>query len=380
MRIVHVSDCYPPRVGGIENQVHDLAAQQSLRGSAVHVLTATAAEQGNPSRYRASTTDLPAVRVHRMATPVTFGIPIHPRGYWLIRRALTKLAPDVVHVHAGMVAPFAWDGAQAARSLGLPLVVTWHSMLDGAESLMRIGARFTGWDRADFVASAVSSVAAERVAAALGRTDVHVLPNGLDLQPWLAAADRPVPRRAGPLRVIATQRLAARKRARPLIESVQQAHRQLGMEAGSPRLRLTLVGGGAERERLKAQVSRRGLGDVVALTGPVPRPVLPTLYRDQDVFAAPATLEAFGIAALEARAAALVVVGREGTGMADFITDDVDGYLTSTDAGLTEALVRLAREPHTLSRLRRHSAEHPPAFGWDEVVRQAGELYTRARL
>ena len=44
MRIVHISDCYPPRLGGIETQVRALAVRQAEQGHDVHVITATPGE------------------------------------------------------------------------------------------------------------------------------------------------------------------------------------------------------------------------------------------------------------------------------------------------------------------------------------------------
>ena len=46
MRIVHVSDCFAPRTGGIETQVGDLARHQARAGHEVHVLTATLGDGG----------------------------------------------------------------------------------------------------------------------------------------------------------------------------------------------------------------------------------------------------------------------------------------------------------------------------------------------
>jgi glycosyltransferase involved in cell wall biosynthesis len=385
VRIVHVSDCYAPRVGGIETQVQDLATHQARRGDAVHVLTATALAKGTQvqgrSRYRASTTDAPGLRVHRLASRSTFGLPVHPRGLWLIRRALTMLKPDVVHVHAGVVSPFAYDGARAARDLGLPLAITWHCMLDGVESLVAAGSRMTGWDDALFAPSAVSTVAAERVADALDRSDVSVLPNGLDLDPWRAAAAHAVPNeRPGTLRVVATQRLAPRKRAIPMIRAVQRAHRALGeLPDGSPRIRLTLVGGGPAEPQVRSEVMAEGLEHVVQVMGTVPRAVLPTLYRDQDVFVSPAVLEAFGIAPLEARVAGLAVVGRAGTGLSEFVEDGVNGFLVSSDTATTDALVRLASEPALLAGIRATNSGTVPAVAWGDVLDDADRLYARAR-
>ncbi|WP_420112238.1 glycosyltransferase family 4 protein [Pseudactinotalea sp.] len=384
MRIVHISDCYAPRVGGIETQVQDLATHQAARGDAVHVLTATALPKGaqaqGRNRFRASTTESPGLRVHRLASRSTFGIPVHPRGLWLIRRALRMLKPDVVQVHAGVVSPFAYDGARAARSLGLPLAITWHCMLDGVESLVAAGAKATGWDDAAFAPSAVSTVAAERVADALGRSDVSVLPNGLDLAPWVAAAASPVPNAVpGTLRVVATQRLAPRKRAIPLISAIARAHEQLGRRPdGSARLRFTLVGGGPAEGQVRAEVQARRLEDVVTVMGKAPRAVLPTIYRDHDVFASPSVLEAFGIAPLEARAAGLAIVGRAGTGLGEFVEDGVNGFLVPSDEAMSDTLVRLAEDRDLLERIRTTNASHPPAVAWPDVLEVADELYQRA--
>lgn len=379
MRIVHVSDCYAPRVGGIETQVAGLAAAQAARGHAVHVLTATAGSSGadGPGRFRQTVEEPPGVRVHRMASPVTFGVPVHPRGRRLIRKALRLLRPDVVHVHAGVVSPFAYDGARAARSAGAPLAITWHCMLDGVEPAWALGARVLGWRDAPLAASAVSTVAAQRVAAALGRDDVAVVPNGLDLQPWRAAAARPMPQQ-GPLRVVATQRLASRKRAVPLISLVAAAHEQLGRdESGRPSIRLVLAGGGPAEDSVRREIAA-GDTDVVAM-GPMRREMLPTLYRDQDVFISPATLEAFGLAALEARAAGLAMVGYRGTGVEEFIEHGREGLLGGSDAELTAALVRLAREPELLAGIRAHNRAEAPPMSWQDVIGRAEELYARAR-
>ena len=385
MRIVHVSDCYAPRVGGIEAQVQDLATHQAGRGDAVHVLTATAlpkgAEAQGRSRYRASATEAPGLRVHRLASRTTFGLPVHPRGLWLIRRALRMLKPDIVQVHAGVVSPFAYDGARAARSLGVPLAITWHCMLDGVESLVSAGARATGWDDAAFAPSAVSTVAAERVADALDRSDVSVLPNGLDLTPWVLAAASPVPNAVpGTLRVVATQRLAPRKRAVPLVEAIARAHHTLGrLPDGTPRIRFTLVGGGPAEGQVRAEVQAQRLEDVVTVMGKVPRAVLPTIYRDHDVFVSPSVLEAFGIAPLEARAAGLAIVGRAGTGLGEFVRDGVNGFLVPSDEAISEVLVRLATQPEELARIRATNAAAPPAVAWPDVLAVADELYRRAQ-
>ncbi|OJX97821.1 MAG: glycosyl transferase family 1 [Micrococcales bacterium 73-15] len=386
MRIVHVSDCFAPRVGGIETQVGDLAAHQARAGHDVHVLTATAASAGTPDRYREVVVTPDGVTVHRIASRYVAGLPVHPRGRTLLARVMAELRPDVVHVQAGVVSPFAFQGARAARAADLPLAITWHCMLDGVERPLRAGARLLGWDGESAALSAVSDVAAARVGEAFpveGRpAEVGILPNGLDLDAWAppdgADAGGPgdedgLPVR--PLRIVATQRVAPRKRTTELVDVLAAVLAELGAGAA----RLTIAGDGPDLARVRRHAQSRGVAGDVDLLGRVPRGELARLYADQDVFLSVARLEAFGIAALEARASGLPVVALDGTGITSFVTDGVDGLIAKDDAGLARAVASLLTTPGLAARLRRNAREHRPAAGWDDVLAAAEREYSRAR-
>lgn len=371
MRILHVSDCYAPRTGGIESQVRDLARAQAAAGHDVHVLTATLGPHGERGGL---VEDDDGVQVHRLGAPLPFELPVNPAAVPRMRALLRGLAPDVVHVHAGVVSPFAYDGARLAVRERLPLAITWHCMLDGAVPALRAlaGRR---WRRGGIALSAVSAAAAERVQAAFGGVPVGVVPNGMDLDAWAPDAAGPgVADRSGPLRCMATMRLAPRKRGLALVGVVEDAVAQL--EPGA--LRLDVLGDGPQRAAMARRVARRGLGGVITLRGRLPRDEVRAAYREADVFLAPAVLEAFGVAALEARSAGLVVVGHEGTGLAEFVTDGVDGLLVADDAGMARALVRLATDAELLARLRAHARLHRPVQGWRTTLAAAQAEYARA--
>ncbi|HLT85761.1 MAG TPA: glycosyltransferase family 4 protein, partial [Phototrophicaceae bacterium] len=266
--------------------------------------------------------------------------------------------------------------------------VTWHCMLDGFVTAYGALSRLTGTGRAVAAVSAVSGVAGERVARMLGRDDVLVVPNGLDVEEWRPATTAPA-EAVGPLRLVATQRLAPRKRVAPLVEIVAEAHRRLGPDpSGAPRLHLTVVGAGPEETRVRALVHRLGLDDVVTLAGALKREQLAEHYTREHVFVAPARLEAFGIAGLEARAAGLPVIAGRGTGVSEYITDGVDGLLTPdradglddvrADAALTDAIVRVAEDAVLLGRLRAHALAHPPNADWSDVQAACERLYAQA--
>ncbi|WP_418608130.1 glycosyltransferase [Georgenia sp. SUBG003] len=112
-------------------------------------------------------------------------------------------------------------------------------------------------------------------------------------------------------------------------------------------------------------------------------------YSGAHVFLSPSRLEAFGIAALEARASGLAVVAGRGTGISEFVVDGVDGLLTpdrssglgdpAADDALVGALVRLAQDRELLRRILVHNRTVPPAAGWPEVLAAAQALYGRSR-
>lgn len=367
MRIVHVSDCYAPRTGGIESQVRDLARAQAAAGHDVRVLTATRGAAGH-----GGVEDDDGVAVHRMGTDLPFDLPVNPAAGGRMADLMRAVAADVVHVHAGVVSPVAFDGARAALRTGSPLAITWHCMLDGVVPALRVGVRRTAWRSAPAALSAVSGAAADRVRAVFDR-EVAVVPNGVDLDDWRPSG--PDQRAPGPLRTVATMRLAPRKRVVPLVRLVGDAAAQL--EPGA--ISLDLIGDGPLAGAVDRRIARFDLVDVVRRRGRLPREELPGVYGTMDVFLAPADLEAFGIAALEARAAGLVVVGRRGTGLTEYLTDGHDALLVDDDAAMGRALMRLAREPELLGRLRAAARAERPRHSWQLTLDAAAREYERAR-
>jgi glycosyltransferase involved in cell wall biosynthesis len=245
-------------------------------------------------------------------------------------------------------------------------------MLDHAYPVLRPWAAATGWIGVPIAWSAVSEVAAEQVAR-IFRARVEILHNGVDLDGWVPGDDRED--LGSPLRCVATMRFVPSKRIGALIDIFASAVEELPDGA----IRLDLFGGGPEEFWVRRRIDRRRLEDVVTLHGRVRREQLHQIYRSADVFCSPATREAFGIAVLEARTAGLVVVGRSGTGIEEFISNGVDGILAGTDDEMARELVMLAESPERLRRLSSVARDTVPPFGVDRVLNAAFQEYDRAR-
>ncbi len=370
MRIAHLSDCYLPRLGGIESQVHGLARRQIDAGHDVTVLTATPGPRGE----RHGTVDVvDGVPVHRLAIRLPFGLPVNPLAPREVRAVLLSGRYDVAHVHAGVVSPFAYDAMKVVLDLGLPLVVTWHCMLGHSEVLGRWWEHLRSWSERPAAFTAVSDLAAQPLRRLLGDGNpVQVLPNGVDVEAWRTD---PAPGDPDDVHLVSAMRLARRKRPIPLLRMASAVRKRTPDRV---RLRLTVLGDGPSRPVLRAAIGRHGLRSWVDLPGRVDRAGLLETYRSADVYVAPARLESFGIAAIEARAAGLPVVARADSGVREFVRDGVDGLLADSDEAMVDALVRLVCDPVLRQRFADHNRAVPPVQDWSFVLGRADEEYARA--
>ncbi|WP_353951028.1 glycosyltransferase family 4 protein [Knoellia sp. S7-12] len=375
VKVALLSDCYVPRLGGIEVQVHDLAHRLSAGGHEVEVVTAT------PGDTRAATTEVAAegVTVHRLPLSIPGAPPINPFVKDEVRELLTSGGFDVVHGHMGVVSPFATDMIGVAVDAGLPTAATWHCVIDRSAPIFRALGHARRWGEAGVALSAVSAMAAERVSGIAGGADVHVLGNGVDVGQWRPPDQTGEPRPDdGVVRVVSAMRFVRRKRPGALIDVLRSAREQLDRSAPGARLEAQLVGDGPQRRLIAAQLERHGI-DWIHLPGRVSREQLRELHRRSDIYLSTARLEAFGIAALEARTAGLAIAALRGTGVEDFVTDGRNGILRGSDDDLATGLAQLAGDPGGLAQLRAHNLGTPPTQSWESVVEATLAEYARAQ-
>lgn len=378
VKVALLSDCYLPRLGGIEVQVRDLAYRLLSAGHAVEVFTATPGVNDERGGYVEIVEGLP---IHRMGVQLPGRVPFNPFAAREVKRRLVVGGFDVAHVHMGITSPFTVDATRVALQIGLPVAMTWHCMLGPAEPLFHLSQIARMWARSGVGMSAVSRVAAEPVQRALGRSGtVEVLPNGIDAATWwLGGAhpgDRPPtpPSRDGELLVVSAMRLATRKRPLPFLALLRKVRKLLPSTA----FRVVVLGEGRLESLARSYVKRHDMGGWVDLPGRVSRPELLRVYRRSHVYVSPAKLESFGIAALEARCMGLPVVGLSSSGCVEFIEDGVNGALVRDDQGMAEAIARLLVDHDMRERMWRHNVTTPPEQDWGAVVAMTLAEYERA--
>jgi len=363
MRIIQVSPYSWDAPGGVQIHVRQLTKHLQARGHEVLVL-APGDEPGTQGHVRI---------VGRTFTTWANGsvakISMSPRTLAVLERAMREFAPDVVHVHE----PFAPGlGMKAVLSSPAPVVGTFHSYFE-RETLE--GRLYTAaapllrpiWRRVNR-RIAVSQAARHSAKGRLGKGDVKILPNGVEIERFAnaePALDVPPGRK-----LLFVGRLEPRKG----LPFAMQAFALLAEQY--PDLSLVVVGDGPERDAVS--VLPAALRSRVHMKGKVTYEALPTYHRAADVFISPATgAESFGIVLVEAMAAGLPVVASNIPGYREVTRDGREGVLvTPSDArALARGIAHLLDHPEERLRLGANGVLRSHDFAWDHIIDELEGVY-----
>lgn len=390
MRIGIVTDCYPPHMGGIETQTYNLAQRLKTAGYLPEVITAT--RDGSFVGRRIED----QIPVHRLGMPTLGFTPINPFAGPLFRAIFPRF--DLLHVHVGVLSPFAHLALQIAAGSQIPTLVTFHCELAAWAPLMRSSGFFNRWTEAGILFSGVSSLMNSQINQLLApqnRRSWPITPNGVDTDFWSAEApasgstttceniDRlgsPITASDANLAVPATKtfhavsaiRLMPRKRPLALIKFTERVNQILGNQGN---LQLKIFGEGTLRPLLRTQ--RQVSQGQVILPGRQDPSGLLSAYRQADFFITLCLHESFGIAAAEARASGLPVIVRSQSPVTDFITEGVTGITADTDEKLAEKTAA-ALVNGKLNNLRGNCKRQPSPVSWERCLQATLSAYEQA--
>lgn len=364
MKIALVCDWYLPRIGGIERQLAQLATHLAAAGHRVTVITPL---PGPPS-------DTPDVRIQRIPARLLPGAGLlwTPASYRRLGAAIRAGGFDVVHAHTSIISPAAFAALYQAQRAGLPTVSTTHSIIGGYTGVFRGLDRMTRWSRWPVVYSAVSDRVARELQPIVDPRPVEILPNAVDPAEWRTLEPPPSDRVA----IACVMRLVRRKRGTALLSALREVCARLPAAEWPV---LHLAGDGPERHRLEQRAWQLGLSGAIRFHGAITPAEVKAVLAASHFFVMPSRLEAFGIAALEARAAGLPVIALRESGVGEFIEDGRDGLLADDDAQLAGHMLRLCRDQALRHRIAEHNRAVPVACTWERAVADHLATYERAR-
>jgi phosphatidylinositol alpha-1,6-mannosyltransferase len=373
-----VTNDFPPRPGGIQAFLHNMALRLDPERLVVYASTWKRSREGTDATA-AFDAEQPFTVV-RDSTTMLLPTP------GATRRAVGLLREHgCTSVWFGAAAPLALM-APALRKAGAErLVATTHgheagwAQLPAARQLLRrIGEStdtitYLGEYTRSRIATALTPSAASRMVQLPPGVDektFHPGSGGDEIRARLGLTDRPV--------VVCVSRLVPRKGQDTLILAMPR------ILAAEPDAVLLIVGGGPYEKDLRRLAHETGVAGSVRFTGPVPWSELPAHYGAGDVFAMPCRtrrggldVEGLGIVYLEASATGLPVVAGDSGGAPDAVLDGETGWVVRGGSAeqAAERVVALLGD----AELRRRMGERGRAWveekwRWDLLAEKLKEL------
>ena len=349
-RTLIVTNDFPPRPGGIQAFVHNMAVRQPAGSVVVYASTW---RDGTEVRRFDAEQPFPVIRDR---TKVMVPTPrVTRRAAEILRAEKCDSVWFGAAAPLGLMAP-ALRRAGAGRLLGMTHghEAAWAQLPGSRQLLRRIGAgtdvlTYLGEYTRSRIAAAVGPRAAGRMVQlppGVDESTFHPASGGAEVRRRLGLADRPV--------VVCVSRLVPRKGQDTLIEAMPQ------IMADVPDAVLLIVGGGPYRADLEKLADARGVRASVRFTGSVPWEELPAHYGAGDVFAMPCRtrrggldVEGLGIVYLEASATGLPVVAGDSGGAPDAVLEGETGYVVpgGSAAAAAERIVRLLGDEELRRRM-----------------------------
>lgn len=306
--------------------------------------------------------------------------PLFASRLGLMKKALERFAPDVVHVTSP--GDLGLAGVILAHRLRLPLVASWHTNLH-AYAARRLERRLgilpqklrtrvcaltgdwcwkltTRFYRLARVILAPNPELADALQRATGKP-VYLMARGVDTQLF-----HPHRRRRGDDALVVgyVGRLTPEKnvRALALVEAALE-------RSGTHNFRLLVVGDGSEGAWLRQNLRR------AQFTGRLEGDALADAYASMDIFVFPSRTDTYGNVVQEALASGVPVVATDQGGPRHIVAHGRNGLICRSDEELAEAVVELAHNPGLRQSMRQHAVECMQARSWDAVFDGVWRVY-----
>lgn|SRR6266850_1085778 len=146
-----------------------------------------------------------------------------------------------------------------------------------------------------------------------------------------------------------------------------------------PEARLTIAGCNVPQEDVRRCFAPAVQG-ALELRPFVPRPEMPHLYSEHEVFLLPSLVEGMPLVLLEAMASGMPVVTTESSGMTDLVENSQDGFLVvpGNADSLAGAVINVCTHPELRHRLGHAAQEKMKRYGWNHAAQRTEMVFKRA--
>lgn len=382
MRVLMISDVYFPRINGVSTSIQTFRRSLHAAGHETVLIAPeypapwAGPEEGEiiriPSRYLPRDPEDRLMKVDAIRA---------------LRPQLERRGFDIVHVQTPFVAHY--QGVSLARSLGVPVVETYHTYFEEylyhyvpllPRSVLRfLARRFTVSQCNALDALVVPSRAMQQALEDYGvRCPMQIIPTGMEMSRFVGGDGRRFRARMDiePQRptLVHVGRIAHEKNIDFLFRVLRRVLQRV------PDAMLIVAGEGPALAHCKSYVDALRLGRNVRFVGYLSRDsALLDCYRAGDLFVFSSRTETQGLVLLEAMALGVPVVATAYMGTADIVQPQRGAALAPDDeSGFADVVTDLLRDPQRRAAMSLEARAYAATWSADAMAQRLADFYQAA--
>lgn len=380
MRIGIFSECYEPVMNGVSVSIKTFKEYLEKQGHEVFIFT---------TRVPGTVYDNPRI------VPIPVLLPFKPKGgkYPIARpQSVIKWAEKIASykldiIHCQHLLSSGSLGLKVAKKLNIPVILTYHTLLtEYVHYVPLVGGLAKKWiirksklycNQYDYIVTPGPSMA--RLLYGYGvTTPIVPIPTGINRKDFQNPDTKEALRRkylipdTQPNLLLYVSRIGKEKNIyfllramKSIVEKRQDTH-------------LLLVGGGDELTRCQKLVENWGISEYVTFAGKKDKPETNKTFGGADIFVFPSITETQGIIIMEAMMSGLPIVAVNKMGPADYVRNEVDGYLVGqSEKDFADKIIYLLDHDEVRRRLGQNSKQDALDFTADITGREMEKLYEK---
>jgi 1,2-diacylglycerol 3-alpha-glucosyltransferase len=386
MKIVMITDTYPPNVNGAalatERLVHELAE----RNHTIFVIAPSTSfkshitHEKNVTIYRVKSIPLFIEKTQEFRVSPK---PFHSKE---IRTIIQQIKPDIIHINEPWL--MGLSGIKIGKDEHIPVVATHHFMPENLVHHLHLGSKLENmihvsiWKwyakicRNFSVVICPTPKAAELIKRYGNGVNLEVISNGIDLNEFNKTNDGAyLKKRFGfpnkPI-ILFVGRLDKEKNIDVLIRAGSLLKEKADFH-------MVIVGQGKEINSLKKLAGKLGLSPQTTFTGYLPKEDLPFIYTTADVFVIPSIAELQSLVTMEAMASGLPIIAADAVALPHLVHNNQNGFLfkPGDEYDFSEKLLILLQDKKLREAMSKESLEIIQDHDIHKIVKKVEETYKR---
>jgi glycosyltransferase involved in cell wall biosynthesis len=378
MRIGIFSECYKPTKNGVVTSIDTFREIFELEGHQVFIFAPKTwdykdAADGHIFRF-------PSIIVPGQAN-YPIGIPICPR----IDAVVSLLKLDIIHVQS--LFPVSRYGRRQARKLKIPLVMTYHTLIEEyahyipffkkptQNFLIKLSRNFA--NSCDQIVTPSSPMKEKLLEYGVSKP-IEIIPTGIRIEDFKTTDPEKLKRKYNidldKKILLYAGRIAEEKNLPFLIQAYKKIIDQY------PKVHLLIVGDGPDKGKIEKEVKSLELEKNVTFAGFLDREEITKVYGAIDIFTFPSKTETQGIVVAEAMAGGNPAIAVNEMGPTEIIEDGKNGYLVpDNETVFAEKVLELLKNPTKMDEMAESARARAEEFDYHKTGQKMLELYQKLK-